>query len=157
MKNVELQAGARWSAPGRQCCCLCVRLWGSSTQLSIPSGTHCPHRVREPTAARPDTTEVRLGSQSELSHNNDRESFKSGSEAKQQNLGIPRKCKLNTWDWLYKYPLIYQIPSTTQLQFAGVKLLKNYIHSAINSSSAVITRWLICAIFRDPSFQKPPL
>lgn len=36
VKDVEPQAGTGWSAPGRQCCCWCVRLWGSSTRPSAP-------------------------------------------------------------------------------------------------------------------------
>lgn len=67
VKDVELQAGVGWSAPGRQCCCWCVRLWGSSTRPSAPWGTRFLDPVRGPTAARPDTTEVQLDSQLGLS------------------------------------------------------------------------------------------
>lgn len=58
VKNVGPRAGARWSAPGRQCCCWYAHLWGSSTQLSAPWGTQCRDPVREPTTASPGTTEV---------------------------------------------------------------------------------------------------
>lgn len=35
-KDVESEVEAGWSAPGRRCCSLYVRLWGSSTQPSGP-------------------------------------------------------------------------------------------------------------------------
>lgn len=59
VKDAEPAVGVGWSAPGRRCCCWFVRLWGSSTRPSGPWGTRCPGRVREPTAATADATEVR--------------------------------------------------------------------------------------------------
>lgn len=60
VKHVKPELGAGWSAPGRQCCCWCVLLWESSTRPSAPWGTRCLDPVREPTAAKRDTTEVGL-------------------------------------------------------------------------------------------------